>query len=309
MYNALVERIVNNVNKVIIGKDNVIADIIKGILSNGHILIEDIPGVGKTTLVKALAKTLGLNFNRIQFTPDLLPSDIVGVSIYNPKEMNFEYKKGPVFTNILLADEINRTSPKTQAALLEVMEERQISEGNSTYFLDAPFIVLATQNPIEYDGTFELPEAQLDRFAMKILIGYPKKSDEIEILRNFRESDPLSTIEKVVSHEEILRAIEEVKHVKVSEDIMDYIIRIVYETRNNSDLLMGASPRASLSLMKVAQAQAYIENRDYVIPDDVKNNVVNVLGHRVRLSNQAKNRLISGNEIVKQILNSVSAPR
>lgn len=309
MYSPLVERIISNVNKVIVGKDKVIEDIIKGILAGGHILIEDIPGVGKTTMVKALSKTLGLNFNRIQFTPDLLPSDIIGVSVYNPKDMKFEYRKGPVFTNILLADEINRTSPKTQSALLEVMEETQISEGNTTYRLECPFIVLATSNPIEFDGTFELPEAQLDRFSMKIVIGYPKKMDEISILRNFREENPLDTLERVVERDELLKAMAEVKHVQVSEAVMDYIGRLSYETRNSRDIMLGASPRASLALMKIAQAQAYIEARDYVIPDDVKNNAVAVLSHRMRLTNQAKNRLVTGADVIREIIKTTEVPR
>lgn len=309
MNNEFIEGIVGNVSKVIYGKDDVVLDILKGLLTGGHILIEDIPGVGKTTMVKALAKTLGLSFSRIQFTPDLLPSDITGVSVYNPKDMIFEFRRGPVFANIVLADEINRTSPKTQAALLEVMEENQVSEGNTTYSLEEPFIVLATQNPIEYEGTFNLPEAQLDRFSMKTDIGYPRKSDEIKVLRNYREINPLFELETIVTKEDIKKAMDDVKHITVSEAIMDYIVRIAYETRNSIDLDNGASPRASLSLMRTAQAQAYIEGRDYVIPDDVKKNAVSVLSHRVHLSLAAKNKLMSSKEIIKEILNTCESPR
>ncbi len=218
----LIEGIVNNIEKVIIGKKNEIYNIMKGILADGHILIEDVPGVGKTTLVKALTKTLNLTYSRIQFTPDLLPSDIIGVSIYNPKNYEFEFKKGPVFANIILGDEINRTSPKTQSALLEVMEEKQVSEGTTTYILEKPFIVMATQNPIEYEGTFPLPEAQLDRFMIKVKMGYPNELDEASILSIYRKENPLETLESIITREEILMLQDRVKDVYINEELNEY---------------------------------------------------------------------------------------
>jgi len=305
----LIDRIQRNVGKVIIGKDNEIRNIIKGIITEGHILIEDLPGMGKTTLVKSMAKTMDLSFSRIQFTPDLLPSDITGISVYNQKDMSFEFRKGPVFSNIVLADEINRTSPKTQAALLEVMEETQVSEGNTSYKLEKPFVVLATQNPIEYEGTFNLPEAQLDRFIMKMSIGYPSKEDEMEILRNFKEINPLEELKSAVSREDVLTLIEAVKHVKVADEINDYVVRLSNETRNSNLIAMGVSPRASLSLMKLSQANALLNGRDYVIPDDVKENAVLAYSHRIKLSGTARARDLDESDVVKAIVNFVRAPR
>ncbi|MFB0918537.1 MAG: MoxR family ATPase [Clostridiaceae bacterium] len=305
----LIDRIQKNVGKVIIGKDNEIRNIIKGIITEGHILIEDLPGMGKTTLVKSMAKTMDLSFSRIQFTPDLLPSDITGISVYNQKDMSFEFRKGPVFSNIVLADEINRTSPKTQAALLEVMEETQVSEGNTSYKLEKPFVVLATQNPIEYEGTFNLPEAQLDRFIMKMSIGYPSKEDEMEILRNFKEMNPLEELKSAVTREDVLTLIDAVKHVKVTDEINDYVVRLSNETRNSNLITMGVSPRASLSLMKLAQASALLNGRDYVIPDDVKENVVLAYSHRIKLSGVARARDLDESDVVRAIVNFVRAPR
>ncbi len=307
--NELIERIQKNVGKVIVGKDSVITNIIKGIICEGHILIEDLPGMGKTTLVKAMAKTMDLSFSRIQFTPDLLPSDITGVSIYNPKDMNFEFRQGPVFANIILADEINRTSPKTQAALLEVMEESQVSEGNTSYQLEKPFVVLATQNPIEYEGTFNLPEAQLDRFIMKMSIGYPAKEDEMDILRNFRADNPLDDLRSTVSRRDVLALIQMVRQVKVSDAINDYIVRLSNETRNSHLIAMGVSPRASLALMKLSQAEALISGRDYVIPDDVKANVVLSFSHRIKLSGAARAKELKEKDAIRQVLEFVRAPR
>lgn len=305
----LIDRIQRNVGKVIIGKDNEIRNIIKGIITEGHILIEDLPGMGKTTLVKSMAKTMDLSFSRIQFTPDLLPSDITGISVYNQKDMSFEFRKGPVFSNIVLADEINRTSPKTQAALLEVMEETQVSEGNTSYKLEKPFVVLATQNPIEYEGTFNLPEAQLDRFIMKMSIGYPSKEDEMEILKNFKEINPLEELKSAVSREDVLTLIEAVKHVKVADEINDYVVRLSNETRNSNLIAMGVSPRASLSLMKLSQANALLNGRDYVIPDDVKENAVLAYSHRIKLSGTARARDLDESDVVRAIVNFVRAPR
>lgn len=309
MKNQLVEKIVNNVRTVVVGKDEEILSLLKGVISGGHILIEDLPGLGKTTIVKAMAKTMDLTFSRIQFTPDLLPSDITGVSIYNQKEMNFEFRKGPVFANIVLADEINRTSPKTQSALLEVMEEAQVSEGSYSYKLRKPFIVMATQNPIEYEGTFNLPEAQLDRFMMKMSIGYPAKEDEMNILKNFRVLNPLDDLKAVVSQMDLLELMDDVKSVRVSDIITDYIVRLSQETRNSNLLITGVSPRGSISLMRLSQAEALIDGRDYVLPDDVKKNILLCFPHRVKLSNAARGKDLNDVNVIEDILENVKAPR
>lgn len=305
----LVSRIVNNVKRVIIGKDKEIYNIMKGIIADGHILIEDVPGVGKTTLVKTLAKSLNLTYSRIQFTPDLLPSDITGVSIYNQKNMQFEFRKGPVFANIVLADEINRTSPKTQSALLEVMEEKQVSEGNNTYKLEKPFFVLATQNPIELEGTYQLPEAQLDRFIMKVRIGYPDAEQEAKILEIYRNSEPLDSIEAIAEMEDIVGLQRKVREVYASSEINDYIVRIADATRNNKYLVLGVSTRAAMALLRVCQASALIKGRDYIIPEDVKENAVMVLSHRVFLSSVARANNVSSDSIIEDILKNVSVPK
>lgn len=305
----LIEGIVNNIEKVIIGKKSEIYNIMKGILADGHILIEDVPGVGKTTLVKALTKTLNLAYSRVQFTPDLLPSDIIGVSIYNPKNYEFEFKKGPVFANIILGDEINRTSPKTQSALLEVMEEKQVSEGITTYILEKPFIVMATQNPIEYEGTFPLPEAQLDRFMIKVKMGYPNELDEASILSIYRKENPLETLESIITREEILMLQDRVKEVYINKELNEYIVRIVNATRHNKSLILGASIRASLSLQRVAQATALIKGRNYVIPEDIKENAKLVLCHRILLSPSTKASRIDAEQIVSEILRTIPVPK
>lgn len=309
MEDMLVKKISDNVEKVIMGKQNEIMHLIKGIIAGGHILIEDVPGVGKTTLVKALCKSLNLSFSRIQFTPDLLPSDITGVSIYNPKMGTFEFKKGPVFSNIVLADEINRTSPKTQSALLEVMEENQVSEGVNTYLLKKPFIVLATQNPVEYEGTFNLPEAQLDRFMMKIRIGYADRVTESEILQKYREVEPLSQIESVASEADIIMLQDKVKAIKASKAITDYIVSITDNTRNNKYILLGASTRGSLSLLRIAQASALVMGRNYVTPDDVKSNAIAVLSHRIKVSSAGRANGMSSDNIIEDIIERVDIPR
>lgn len=307
--NELINKIVNNVSKVIFGKENEIIAIMKGIIAGGHILIEDVPGVGKTTLVKALSKSLDLSYNRIQFTPDLLPSDITGVSIYNPKILEFEYKKGPVFANIVLADEINRTSPKTQSALLEVMEEKQVSDGNNRFMLDEPFFVMATQNPIEHEGTFILPEAELDRFMIKVDIGYPEKEYERMILNIYRNTDPLDKLQCIASAEDIINLQKECREVMSFNDINDYIVEIVAATRKNKNLLIGGSIRASLALLKISQATAMIKGRKYIIPEDVKENAVLVLGHRVILSPYSRTNGIKVENIIKDIVDKVPVPR
>ncbi|PRR79452.1 replication factor C small subunit [Clostridium liquoris] len=305
----LIKDIVYNIDKVVIGKEYEIYNIIKGIIANGHILIEDVPGVGKTTLVKALAKSLNLSYKRIQFTPDLLPSDILGISIYNQRTMEFEFKKGPIFSNIVLADEINRTSPKTQSALLEVMEEKQVSEGNETYKLEEPFIVLATQNPIEYEGTFILPEAQLDRFMIKVNVGYPEKMYESKMLKIYRNYDPLESINSVAEAKDIIELQKKVRDVHVSDEINSYIVNIAEATRNNKCLSLGISPRACLALLRISQASAVINGRNYVVPEDVKENAVSVLSHRVIISPYGRANNNTGEEVIKDILRILPVPR
>lgn len=305
----ILKNIINNISKVIIGKEDVITDIMKGIIAGGHILLEDVPGVGKTTLVKALAKSLSLSYSRIQFTPDLLPSDITGISIYNQKEMEFQFKKGPIFSNIVLADEINRTSPKTQSALLEVMEEKQVSEGNYTYTLEKPFVVLATQNPIDYEGTFILPEAQLDRFIMKVKIGYPQREEEINILDVYREMEPLQNIDSVASGDDIINLQKKVKEVKANSAVNEYIVDIANMTRNSSYISLGVSPRAALSLLRISQANALIKGRNYVIPEDVKENISLVLSHRIILSSLGKANGYTEEGILQDLIKRVSVPK
>lgn len=305
----LIELIVNNVEKVIVGKRAVIYDIMKGILAGGHILIEDIPGVGKTTLVKAIAKSTELSCNRIQFTPDLMPSDITGVSIYNQKELAFEFIKGPVFSNMVLADEINRTSPKTQAALLEVMEESQVSEGNKTYKLDKPFIVLATENPIEHGGTFKLPEAQLDRFMINIDVGYPSKEAEIDILSLYRDSNPLDTLDSVIKLEDIIYLQDKLREISINKSINEYIVDIANATRNSKYISLGVSTRGVLAMQRIAQATALINGRNYVIPEDVKSNVKLVFKHRIILSSLAKSSGIDKDQVLIGVLNGVNVPK
>ncbi|QAA34598.1 AAA family ATPase [Clostridium manihotivorum] len=305
----IISKVLDNLNKVIIGKQSEINNILKGVIANGHILIEDVPGVGKTTLVKALAKTIDLTYSRIQFTPDLLPSDITGISIYNQKNMEFEFKEGPIFSNIVLADEINRTSPKTQSALLEVMEENQVSEGGQTHRLKSPFIVMATQNPIDYDGTFRLPEAQLDRFIIKVSLGYPSSEAEVDILEKYREKSPLEDLSNVVTAEDILYLQDAVKKVKVATAVNEYIVRIANKTRESNYISLGVSTRAILSLQKVAQASALLNGRNYVIPEDVKENAALVLSHRIIMSSTGKANGYGERETIEDILRMVEAPR
>lgn len=305
----LVKEIVYNIEKVIIGKRYEIYNIMKGIIADGHILIEDVPGVGKTTLVKALAKSLNLTYSRIQFTPDLLPSDITGISIYNQRTMEFEFRKGPIFANIVLADEINRTSPKTQSALLEVMEEKQVSEGNNTFKLQKPFFVLATQNPIESEGTFVLPEAQLDRFMIKVGIGYPEKKDEANILKIYRNRQPLEEIAAVAGIEDIIELQKQARNVHVTDEINDYIAAIADATRNNKYLILGSSTRASLALLRIAQANALINGRDYVIPEDIRENALLVLGHRISVSALARANNYDSQSVIYDILKTVQVPK
>ncbi len=308
MDNHKVKDILNNLKKVIIGKDEVLELVLISLLAKGHLLIEDVPGVGKTTLVKALARSLDLSYKRVQFTPDLMPSDILGVSIYDKESGTFNFKKGPIFNQILLADEINRTSPKTQSALLQAMEEGEVSTEDKHFVLDRPFMVLATQNPLEYQGTFPLPEAQLDRFLMKISIGYPNKSYEIEILKKHSQIKDLSQITPVASAEDIIIMQELVDSIKVHEDIIDYVVSIANTTRIYEDLRLGASPRASIDLLKAAKAMAFVKGRAYVIPDDVKTMTLPVLGHRLIMSSEARIGRKTIEDILKGILNRVYVP-
>ncbi len=301
----LLKKIVNNIENVIIGKKNSIELILMSLICDGHVLIEDVPGVGKTTLVSSLSKSIDASFKRIQFTPDILPSDITGFTMYNQKEGKFEFHPGSIMSNMILADEINRTSPKTQASLLEVMEEKQVTVDGETYFVPKPFMVLATQNPVEYLGTYPLPEAQLDRFFMKVSIGYPSKEEESMILTKFQQANPLCNLEVVASGEDILSIQNEVKQVFVDRTINDYIVEIVSKTRLHSDINLGASPRGSLSLFRASQAWAFYNARDYVLPEDVKYMAVPVLSHRIVLKQEARLKKISGDEIIRSIVQSV----
>jgi MoxR-like ATPase len=300
--------ILENLKRVIIGKDEVLENVVISLLAKGHLLIEDVPGVGKTTLVKALAKTLALSYKRVQFTPDLMPSDILGITIFDQNTNEFLFKKGPIFHQIFLADEINRTFPKTQSSLLQAMEEGEVSTENQHFVLEKPFMVLATQNPLEYQGTFPLPEAQLDRFLMRLSLGYPNKNSEKDILKKHLELKELSHIYPVLSQEDLLTIQKEVSELTVHDDIIEYIVNIVNLTRIDKDLLLGASPRASIDLLKASQARAYLSGRDYLIPDDVQKMVFPVLNHRLLLSSEAR---IEGKripEIIKSILKKIAIP-
>jgi MoxR-like ATPase len=303
-----IPEIINNVSKVIIGKREVTEKILVALLSGGHVLIEDVPGVGKTTLVNAIAKSIGCSFKRIQFTPDLVPSDITGITVYNMKNGEFEYRQGPIASNMILADEINRSSPKTQSSLLEAMQERQITVDGNTYKLPRPFMVLATQNPIEYEGTFPLPEAQLDRFTLRITMGYPNFMEEKKILAAYKEEEPLSKLQAVVTEQEVGMMQREVEKIFVDESIQDYIIQITQLTRNHNDIYLGCSPRATLALFNAARALAYIRGREYVIPDDVKELVYATLTHRLILKSEAKIQGKDENSVLSDIIKSVRVP-
>jgi MoxR-like ATPase len=307
-YQDEISAIIKSVESVIIGKRKVIEKVIAALISGGHILLEDVPGVGKTVMVRALAKSLGCSFKRIQFTPDLLPSDVTGVSVFNQKLGDFEFKVGPIMNQIVLADEINRTSPKTQSSLLEVLEEHQVTVDGRTYRLDEPFMVLATENPIEYEGTFPLPEAQLDRFMMKISVGYPDFKDEKAMLRRFKTDNPINFIKPVVSADDIIDMQKYVKGIYVDESIDDYIVGIVDATRKSDDIQLGASPRGSLSLFRVAQAWAVIKGREYVLPDDVKELAKDVLGHRIIIKPEVKLRGLTSEDVLTNILRQVHIP-
>jgi len=296
------ERVIRNVETVIVGKRQQIELLLVAFLCQGHVLIEDVPGTGKTMLARAIATSMGISFKRLQCTPDLLPNDITGVNVFNQKTNTFEFRAGPVFVNILLADEINRATPRTQAALLEAMQERQVTADGVTRPLPAPFLVLATQNPIEYEGTFPLPEAQLDRFLIRLSLGYPDLDDEIQMLRNLRKQHPIEKIEQVVDGADLLGLHDRITDVHVDESLEQYILAIVRATRSHPDLALGASPRGSLSLYKTAQALAALHNRDYVIPDDVKTLAPLALTHRLIVKPGSQLRGRTAEAILSEIL-------
>ena len=302
------ERLISNIEKVIIGKRASVELSVITLLCQGHLLIEDVPGVGKTMLARSVARSIGCSFSRIQFTPDMLPSDVTGVSIYNQVNREFEFRPGPIMAQIVLSDEINRATPKTQAALLEAMEERQVTVDGVTHLLPKPFMVMATQNPIEYEGTFPLPEAQLDRFLLRVTLGYPESADEIHVLERQQYQHPIEILENVISEEEVLQAQEEVKSVHVSPEIKQYMVEMTRRTREFPDVYLGASPRGSLTLFRTSQARAAIFGRDFVLPDDVKALAEAALCHRVILGPAARLRDLDASEVIREILNSVPVP-
>jgi MoxR-like ATPase len=305
---AMGRRLIENVEKVIIGKHEEVQLGVIALLCQGHVLIDDVPGVGKTMLAKAIARSLGCTFKRIQFTPDMLPSDVTGVSVYDQSTGRFEFRPGPVIANIVLTDEINRATPKTQSALLEAMEEHQVTVDGVTHPLDKPFLVLATQNPIEYEGTFPLPEAQLDRFLMRISLGYPSPSDEIRILEAQQYVHPIEVVEQVVETAELLGMQERIKEVFVHDAIKEYIVALVGATRSHSDIYLGSSPRGVLALYRTCQARSALLGRDYATPDDIKALAEATLAHRLIVNPAARIREVDSRAVVKEVLHSVEAP-
>ena len=295
-----------NIGRVIVGKEEETQLVLAALLSGGHVLLEDVPGTGKTTLAKSLARSLALSFSRVQFTPDLLPSDVTGMRVYSQHTGEFSFIKGPAFTNILLADEINRATPRTQSALLECMEERQITEGGVTYPLASPFLVIATQNPVETQGTFPLPEAQLDRFMIRLSLGYPDAQQSVQMLRRFMDDQPLDTLESVCSGEQLAKAAALCRSCHVSDDVLAYMVSLCEAARNPEDVLLGPSPRAMLALMRCAQALAAIRGRDHVIPDDIKELAVPVLAHRIIL--RASRRTLTVQAYIQDILARTAVP-
>ena len=305
---AVLTQVVQNVEQVIVGKSKAVQLCLVALLCGGHVLLEDVPGVGKTMLVRSLAKTLGCSFKRIQFTPDLLPSDVTGVSIYNQKTNEFEFRPGPIMGNVILADEINRTSPKTQSALLEAMEEGSVTVDGVTHELPTPFLVMATQNPIEYEGTFPLPEAQLDRFLLKLNLGYPNQQDEIDMLGRQQLGHSIDALDSVTDIEMLQSMQKKVREVFVEESIREYIVQITTETRKHQAVYLGASPRGSLSLFRAAQALAFVLGRDYVVPDDVKQLVPVTLTHRIILKSEARLGGTTVEQILQDILKGIPVP-
>jgi MoxR-like ATPase len=308
MISEAARRLRENIQKVIVGKDNAIHLALVAVLCEGHVLLEDVPGIGKTTLARALAVSLGCTFRRIQFTPDLLPSDVTGLSWFNQKKGEFEFRPGPIISQVVLADEINRATPRTQSALLEAMQERQVTIDGVTRPLPRPFLVLATQNPVELEGTFPLPEAQVDRFLLRIAIGYPSEAEEAAILERFRLDDPLPELGAVTTPEEVYAIQSQRRQVRVEPSVRDYIVRVARATRSHNEVELGASPRATLALYQSAQAWAAIQGRDFVLPDDVKYLAPHVLTHRMMLSSQAQLRGRRPEDLVAAIVETVAVP-
>jgi len=305
---AIAQKIADNVEKVIVGKHDAVQLTVIALLCQGHVLIEDVPGTGKTMLAKSVARSLGCSFRRIQFTPDMLPSDVTGVSVFNQKTREFEFRPGPVLAQIVLTDEINRATPKTQSALLEAMEERQVTVDGVTYAMEQPFLVLATQNPIEYEGTFPLPEAQLDRFMLRIGLGYPESRDELIMLDRQQHSHPVNRLEQVVSREELVEAQGRIKDVYLDDLVKEYIVKLVNSTRKHPDVYLGASPRGSIALYRTGQARAAVLGRDYVIPDDVKALAAATLAHRLIISPSARIKNVDPRAVVQEVLDSTPVP-
>jgi MoxR-like ATPase len=304
----IIERILNNIDKVIIGKRDIAELSLVALLAEGHVLLEDVPGVGKTMMVRSLAKSMNASFKRIQFTPDLLPSDVTGTSIYNPREQEFIFRPGPIMGNIILADEINRTSPKTQSALLEGMEEASVTVDGVTRKLEKPFFVMATQNPIEYEGTYPLPEAQLDRFLLKMKMGYPEAAEEMELLSRAQTTHPIENLEPVVSLEDVRQMQQDVRKIYVDDTMKRYIVELADRTRKDSHVYLGASPRGSIALMKAAQAYAFMNGREYVLPDDIQYLAPFVFSHRIILKSEAKYDGISAEDLVQTLLTKIPVP-
>jgi MoxR-like ATPase len=302
------QRVITNVERVIVGKHDAVRLTLIAVMCNGHVLIEDVPGVGKTVLTKSISRSIGCSFKRIQFTPDLLPSDVTGISMFNQRTGEFEFRAGPIMSQFVLADEINRATPKTQSALLEAMEERQITVDGVTYPLPAPFLVMATQNPIEYEGTFPLPEAQLDRFMLTISLGYPAPADEVVILNRQQRSHPIDSLEQILSADELSVIQQQVTEIRIDPEVREYIVALVAATRQHPNVYLGASPRGSLALFRTSQAMAALRGREYVLPDDVKTMLKPALSHRLIIAPAARVRGVTSTAVLDEVVTSVPVP-